>query len=56
MIGKGINLRSARGILRRSAAAITAALRVAAGTMLALSVVINFANIIGRYVFSVSLY
>ena len=32
-----------------------AVLRLAAGTMLVLSVVINFANIIGRYVFSVSL-
>jgi len=31
-------------------------LRIAAGTMLMLSVGINFANIIGRYVFSVSLY
>jgi len=33
-----------------------AALRVAAGAMLAASVCINFANIIGRYAFSVSLY
>jgi len=45
-----------RETLRRGAAALTAALRVAAGTMLMLSVGINFANIIGRYVFSVSLY
>ncbi|HEX4043362.1 MAG TPA: TRAP transporter small permease [Xanthobacteraceae bacterium] len=45
-----------REALRRGATALTAALRVAAGTMLMLSVGINFANIIGRYVFSVSLY
>jgi C4-dicarboxylate transporter DctQ subunit len=45
-----------REALRRGASALTAALRVAAGTMLMLSVGINFANIIGRYVFSVSLY
>lgn len=45
-----------REILRRGATALTAALRVAAGVMLVLSVGINFANIIGRYVFSVSLY
>ena len=45
-----------RETLRRGAAALTAALRVAAGVMLVLSVGINFANIIGRYVFSVSLY
>jgi len=44
-----------RETLRRGAAALIAVLRVAAGTMLALSVIINFANIIGRYVFSVSL-
>ena len=43
-------------IIRRVADALTAVLRVAAGTMLVLSVGINFANIIGRYVFSVSLY
>jgi len=35
---------------------VTAALRIAAGTMLMASVIINFANIIGRYAFSVSLY
>lgn len=45
-----------REILRRGATALTAALRIAAGVMLVLSVGINFANIIGRYVFSVSLY
>jgi TRAP-type C4-dicarboxylate transport system permease small subunit len=43
-------------ILSRSANALIVALRIAAGTMLMLSVSINFANIIGRYVFSVSLY
>ena len=43
-------------IIRRVADALMALLRVAAGTMLMLSVGINFANIIGRYVFSVSLY
>ncbi len=43
-------------IIRRVANALMALLRVAAGTMLVLSVGINFANIIGRYVFSVSLY
>ena len=45
-----------REMLRRSAAALTAALRVAAGAMLVASVAINFANIIGRYFFSVSLF
>src|SRR5271169_7178593 len=44
-----------RGILRRAAAALMAALRVAAGAMLIASVAINFANIIGRYFLSVSL-
>jgi C4-dicarboxylate transporter DctQ subunit len=43
-------------MLRRSAAALTAALRAAAGAMLIASVAINFANIIGRYFFSVSLF
>lgn len=43
-------------VIKRVANALTAVLRVAAGTMLMLSVGINFANIIGRYVFSVSLY
>jgi TRAP-type C4-dicarboxylate transport system permease small subunit len=42
-------------ILRRGADALMAALRVAAGLMLVASVAINFANIIGRYVLSVSL-
>jgi TRAP-type C4-dicarboxylate transport system permease small subunit len=42
--------------LLRAANALIAALRVAAGAMLVLSVGINFANIIGRYIFSVSLY
>ncbi len=45
-----------RGTLRRGATALIAVLRVAAGTMLMLSIGINFANIIGRYIFSVSLY
>jgi C4-dicarboxylate transporter DctQ subunit len=44
-----------RDILRRGAHALMAALRVAAGAMLILSVTINFANIIGRYFLSVSL-
>ncbi len=44
-----------RDILRRSAHALMAALRVAAGAMLIASVAINFANIIGRYFLSVSL-
>lgn len=43
-------------VIRRVANALMAVLRVTAGTMLMLSVGINFANIIGRYVFSVSLY
>ena len=42
-------------ILRRGADALMAALRVASGLMLIASVAINFANIIGRYVLSVSL-
>lgn len=42
-------------MLRRGAAAMTAALRIAAGAMLVASVGINFANIIGRYFFAVSL-
>jgi TRAP-type C4-dicarboxylate transport system permease small subunit len=41
--------------LSRGAEILMAALRVAAGAMLAASVAINFANIIGRYFFSVSL-
>ncbi|MFZ0527509.1 MAG: TRAP transporter small permease [Xanthobacteraceae bacterium] len=45
-----------RETLRRGAVALIALLRVAAGTMLMLSIGINFANIIGRYIFSVSLY
>ncbi len=45
-----------RGTLRRGATALIAVLRVAAGIMLMLSIGINFANIIGRYIFSVSLY
>ena len=44
-----------RQSLRQGAAALMAALRVAAGAMLVLSVSINFANIVGRYFFSVSL-
>jgi C4-dicarboxylate transporter, DctQ subunit len=44
-----------REMLRRSAHALMAALRLAAGAMLIASVSINFANIIGRYFFSVSL-
>jgi TRAP-type C4-dicarboxylate transport system permease small subunit len=41
--------------LTRGANSLMAALRIAAGTMLIASVGINFANIIGRYVFSVSI-
>jgi TRAP-type C4-dicarboxylate transport system permease small subunit len=44
-----------RDTLRRSAVALTAALRAAAGVLLLASVSINFANIIGRYFFLVSL-
>ncbi len=44
-----------RETLRRGAEALMAALRLAAGAMLIASVSINFANIIGRYFFSVSL-
>jgi TRAP-type C4-dicarboxylate transport system permease small subunit len=44
------------GLIRRAAALLTAALQVAAGAMLITSVAINFANIIGRYFFSVSLF
>ena len=43
-----------RETLLRGANALMAGLRVAAGVMLMASVAINFANIIGRYVFSVS--
>ncbi|HEY2534209.1 MAG TPA: TRAP transporter small permease [Xanthobacteraceae bacterium] len=42
-------------LLSRGAGALMAVLRVAAGTMLIGSVAINFVNIIGRYVFSVSI-
>src|ERR1700761_3415358 len=42
-------------LLSRSAKALMAALRIASGAMLAASVGINFANIIGRYFFRVSL-
>ena len=41
--------------LSRGAKALIAGLRFAAGAMLAASVAINFANIIGRYFLSVSL-
>ena len=44
-----------KNILLRSANLLMAALRAAAGAMLVGSVGINFANIIGRYCFSVSL-
>lgn len=42
-------------ILQRCANALMTVLRVAAGAMLAVSVGINFANIVGRYFFSVSI-
>ena len=44
-----------RDALLRSANGLMAVLRVAAGLMLIASVAINFANIIGRYCFSVSI-
>jgi C4-dicarboxylate transporter, DctQ subunit len=44
-----------REVLRQGANALMAGLRLAAGAMLIASVCINFANIIGRYFFSVSL-
>jgi C4-dicarboxylate transporter, DctQ subunit len=44
-----------RQALRRTADALDAVLRIAAGVMLIASVAINFANIIGRYFLSVSL-
>ena len=44
-----------KNALSRGAKALMTALRFAAGAMLALSVAINFANIIGRYFLSVSL-
>ena len=44
-----------KNALSRCAEALIAALRFAAGAMLAASVAINFANIIGRYFLSVSL-
>lgn len=42
-------------VLMRCVNALLAALRVAAGVMLVTSVGINFVNIIGRYVFSISI-
>ena len=44
-----------KNALSRGAKALIATLRLAAGAMLAASVAINFANIIGRYFLSVSL-
>ena len=44
-----------KNTLSRGAKALIAALRFAAGAMLAVSVAINFVNIIGRYFLSVSL-
>jgi TRAP-type C4-dicarboxylate transport system permease small subunit len=44
-----------RDALLRSANGLMAVLRVAAGLMLIASVAINFANIIGRYCFSISI-
>jgi TRAP-type C4-dicarboxylate transport system permease small subunit len=44
-----------RDVLLRGANALMAALRIAAGAMLIASVAINFVNIVGRYVFSVSI-
>ena len=44
-----------KNALSRGAKTLIAALRLAAGAMLAASVAINFANIVGRYFLSVSL-
>lgn len=44
-----------RSIVLRGVNALMIALRVAAGAMLVISVGINFVNIVGRYVFSVSI-
>lgn len=44
-----------RNALLRGANLLMAVLRLAAGTLLIASVCINFANVIGRYIFSVSL-
>ena len=44
-----------REALLRGAHALMAVLRVAAGAMLALSVAINFANIVGRYTLATSI-
>jgi TRAP-type C4-dicarboxylate transport system permease small subunit len=44
-----------RNMLTRGVDALISALRVAAGAMLVASVIINFVNIIGRYVFSASI-
>ena len=44
-----------RAALLRSAHALMSVLRIAAALMLVASVAINFGNIIGRYIFSVSL-
>jgi TRAP-type C4-dicarboxylate transport system permease small subunit len=44
-----------RRALLRGVNALIAVLRLAAGTMLVASVAINFVNIVGRYVFSVSI-
>ena len=43
-------------IVLRGARWLVSALRVIAGTLLVLSVAINFANVIGRYFFSASIY
>src|SRR6202000_358931 len=48
-------LASMRDVLLRSANLLMTALRIAAGAMLVASVTINFVNIIGRYLFSVSI-
>jgi C4-dicarboxylate transporter DctQ subunit len=42
--------------LLRGAQKLTAFLRIAAGVLLVLSVLLNFANVIGRYFFSASIY
>ena len=44
------------GSLLRGARALVSLLRTLAGALLLLSVALNFANVVGRYFFSVSIY
>ena len=43
-------------VVLRSVGALIAVLRVVAGVLLAASVAVNFANVIGRYFFGYSIY